>query len=70
MRQVWEEVNYLQTYDAEMRNLLQFIDAISVREKSAVSYIQSLCNKEVSVTADPVFLLNSDQWEKIELGRK
>ena len=59
-----------QTYDAEMRNLLQFIDSISVREKSAVAYIQSLCNKEVSVTADPVFLLNSDQWEKIEVRPK
>ena len=47
-----------QAYDMEMRQLLCFVDAISVREASAVTYIKNLTDKEVSVVADPVFLLN------------
>lgn len=56
-----------QAYDMEMRQLLCFVDAISVREASAVTYIKNLTDKEVSVVADPVFLLNAEQWEKREI---
>lgn len=70
MRQAWGGSELSHAYDMEMRQLLQSIDTISVREESAVTYIKTLTEKEVSVTADPVFLLNADQWKKLEIRPK
>ena len=59
-----------QKYDGEMRYLLRFIDAISIREESAVTYIKNLTEKDVLVAIDPVFLLSADKWESIEIKPK
>ena len=38
------------------------IDYLSVREEQAKSIINSVCDKEVSVVADPTYLLTKEEW--------
>lgn len=54
------------SYDQEMRLLLSYVDRISVREKAAVPYVSRMAEKEVSAVVDPVFLLDVEEWKKIE----
>ena len=58
------------SYDQEMRSLLSYVDRISVREKAAVPYVSRMAGKEVSAVVDPVFLLDVEDWKKIEAPLK
>ena len=40
------------------------LDAVSVREKSSVPYIQDRIDQKVEVVVDPVLLLTREQWDK------
>lgn len=40
------------------------LDRISVREKTAQQLLQPLVDKDISVVADPTFLLEKEDWEK------
>lgn len=53
-------------YKEEFSRLLGHIDAISVREDEAVSYVKACAQKDVVSVLDPVFLLDKDSWQKIE----
>ena len=53
-------------YDQEIHSLLSYVDRISVREKAAVPYVSRMAGKEVSAVVDPVFLLDVEEWKKIE----
>lgn len=50
-------------YDQAFSKLLVNFDAISLREPSAVLYVESLCDKTLDVVLDPVFLLEREEWE-------
>lgn len=43
---------------------------ISVREKTAASMIEELCNRKAEVVLDPVFLQTAEQWRKIMPPKK
>lgn len=47
-------------------NLLKMFNHISVRELEAQKRLQELIRKDVSLVVDPVFLLNKNEWGKIE----
>ena len=46
-----------------VRNLRQ-LDAISVRENSSISLLEQRTGKKIITVADPVLLLNQEQWDK------
>lgn len=58
------------TITSEQRyDILQYLPdfaAISVREPSSAINIESLIHKETQVVLDPVFLLEPDEWKKVE----
>lgn len=54
-------------YDRTFSNLLRHLDAVSVREEGAISYIRRFWKGDVTAVLDPVFLLGSGEWEKIEI---
>lgn len=47
------------------QSLCDNFDAISMREISAVSYVQSLVKVPVSCTLDPTLLIARESWEKV-----
>ncbi|WP_024860111.1 polysaccharide pyruvyl transferase family protein [Ruminococcus flavefaciens] len=49
--------------------LLQDFDYISVRENSGKKIVKELIRKEVPVMVDPVFLLNTNEWDEIASER-
>lgn len=51
-------------HEAVFHTLLSHLDAISVREKGAVAFIES-CGREAVTAVDPVFLLNASQWDAL-----
>lgn len=51
------------------RKSLNNFNAISVREKDAVSVLQPLVCKKVEVVLDPTLLLTKNEWEKIVADR-
>lgn len=53
-------------YVDQISQYLNNLDFISVREKSAVSLAETICNKHVENVLDPIFLLNKSQWSSIE----
>ena len=53
-------------YDKEFSELLTYVDAVSVREKSAITYIQQFYTGEILEVPDPVFLLEKKEWQRIE----
>ncbi len=53
-------------YDREFSHLLKFVDVVSVREREAVPYVQSLYKGAVTTVLDPVMLLDREEWYKIE----
>lgn len=53
-------------YDREFAELVGQVDAVSVREESAVPYVQSLYGREVAAVLDPVFFLDREEWQKVE----
>lgn len=53
-------------YDREFSELIKYVDAVSVREREAVPYVQSLYKGAVTTVLDPVMLLDREDWYKIE----
>ncbi len=53
-------------YSMEFSKLLKSLDYISVREKSAISYINQFYKEKICAVLDPVFLLKRNDWIKIE----
>lgn len=47
------------------RELLNNLNYLSVREKSGVSLIQQLTNKDADLVLDPTLLLNKTEWKQI-----
>jgi len=48
-----------------IRELINGIDYISVREEAAKNILSHLTNKEISVVLDPTLLLDKDKWSSI-----
>lgn len=46
-----------------LKNNIQQLDAISVRENSSVLFLKDGIDKKIVTVADPVLLLNKDQWD-------
>lgn len=55
--------------DSYIRHNINFIDEISVREKSAAEIVSQMTDKPISVVIDPVFLPSMDSWRRIAGGR-
>nr|WP_305137232.1 polysaccharide pyruvyl transferase family protein [uncultured Schaedlerella sp.] len=53
-------------YDKEFAELVSRLDAVSVREETAVPYVERLYGKEVTAVLDPVFFLKKESWQKVE----
>lgn len=49
----------------QIKSLVQDIDMLSVRERSAKQVIESMTGRDVSVLIDPTFLLEKDEWENL-----
>jgi hypothetical protein len=60
--------------DERVARLLKFalndFTAVSVREKSAVSFLQSLSEKPVHFALDPTLLINKDEWADLAVSPK
>lgn len=52
-------------YKDDMMKYLSKFDKISVREKSAISTLQTIIDKDIDVVVDPVFLTNREEWDKL-----
>ncbi len=53
-------------YAQEFADLLRHVDAVSVREEEALPYVGPLCRGEARALADPVFLLEREDWRQVE----
>lgn len=53
-------------YNKTFSELIKNLDAISVRECAAISYIKQFYSGEILVVPDPVFLLKKEEWSEIE----
>lgn len=53
-----------------MREGMNQLDAISIREKRSLSILQSLTNKKIEVVVDPVLLLEKRDWDMVEKSPK
>lgn len=53
-----------------MRNGLNGLDAVSVREKKSLSVLQQLTDKNIEVVVDPVLLMTADEWTRSARGTK
>lgn len=62
----WQKVAKNQLKDLE---LVDTLDVVSVREKSAVSLLQNYTSKEIKVVLDPTLLMDKEQWEPI-IGKR
>jgi hypothetical protein len=52
-------------YREDVGKLLKSFDHLSVRERSAMSLVESLAGKRPEVVCDPVFLLENSFWEGV-----
>ena len=64
------EETFYSDYLEQYKNNISKLDAISVREKSAQTYIQKLINKEVALTLDPTLLIKKEEWDKYIIDKK
>lgn len=53
-------------YEDRFSELIQNVNAISMREEAAVPYVKRFYPGEVTAVLDPVFFLSREQWEKAE----
>lgn len=53
-------------YTRRFSELLSYVDAVSMREEEAVTYVRQYCKAPVTAVCDPVLLLKKDAWGKIE----
>lgn len=63
----WEKCAKEKIKDLE---LIDTLDCISVREKSAVPLLEQYTEKEIKVVLDPTLLLDKSQWEKVISNNK
>lgn len=58
----------------KMREYIDGFDYVSVRERSGVELIKTLCNKEAINVLDPTFLIDKHEWRQkfnlVESGKK
>lgn len=52
--------------DGKFAKLIRHVDAVSVREESAIPYVTRICGREVTAVLDPVFFLKKESWQRIE----
>ena len=52
--------------DGKFAKLIRHVDAVSVREESAIPYVTRICGREVTDVLDPVFFLKKESWQRIE----
>lgn len=50
--------------------LVDSLDSVSVREKSAVPLLEEYTEKDIKVVLDPTLLMNKEQWEKVTSDNK
>lgn len=48
-----------------IKNLLQNVDSISVREKQGKALLETLTDKNVELVCDPVILFGKESWEEV-----
>lgn len=53
-------------YDREFAQLVQHVDALSLREEEAVPYVRRFYPGRVTAVLDPVFLLEESAWREVE----
>lgn len=53
-------------YDRKFFELIKYVDAVSLREEDAVSYVRKFYPGEVETVLDPVFLLEKRYWMDIQ----
>ncbi len=53
-------------YDREFARLVQHVDALSLREAEAASYVRRVYSGKVTAVLDPVFLLEENAWREVE----
>ena len=53
-------------YDGQFAELISHVDAVSAREEKAAPYIQRFYQGTVTAVLDPVFLLEEEEWRRIE----
>lgn len=54
-------------YDGAFAELVRHVDAVSLREKGAIPYVQRLYPGAVTAVVDPVFLLDPECWREVEV---
>lgn len=60
------DMSILGEYIDDYRDAFKCLDFISVREKSSIPFITQFTNKKVENVIDPVFLLDPDEYIKLE----
>ncbi len=63
------EYTYSSDETAKVVDLLKRFNAVSVREESALSMLNSFGLTDINVHPDPVILLSMDKWQSIMSGR-
>ena len=59
---------YLEYTDDELKKIEQYLDnfsSLSVRDEKLKSVIEKYTNKKISITIDPTFLLDKNEWSKL-----
>lgn len=52
-------------YENEYKDLLSSFSSLSIRENAGQEIVKKIIGKESELSVDPVFLLKSEEWEKI-----
>ena len=53
-------------YDEKFSELVQYVDALSVREAAAIPYVKKFYEDDVRAVLDPVFFLGKENWQEAE----
>ena len=65
MQQVLQLIQFQKSYKPILKERVEKLDGIGVREKSGVNIIKDLKIDRVVNVVDPVFLLDKNDWNKI-----
>ena len=63
-------LDYSEDQKSEIRDYLKKYKGISLREKAATNYISEFSGHKCITVADPVFLLDREEWDAIAVKRK
>jgi len=55
----------LQKYADDFREKLSDLQYISVREKSIIKPLETICNKDIEQVVDPTLLLKKEKWDEL-----